>query len=206
MADYPLSVMLTWVLIVPIVPAFLFQYVLPSKIDISGSLPGFLKGLNLKVVGGIAGYCFLVYIAWAVASQYLAIQGEQIQKQWERDQITKGPRYEEWNVKGTVTLNGPLGNTDHPIIALIPAFTWSPANEKNTFHFFGSVPIKRLDLNSTEIGYFKAFVISYENYSPATLDLREVKLTKGKPEITLPPIALARWKGGIEKEQILKRE
>ncbi len=206
MASYPLSLMLTWVLIVPIVPAFLFQYLLPSRVDISGSLPGFLKGLNLKMVGGIAGYCILVYLAWVVASQYIEIQSQEIQKQFERDQIAKGPRYEEWNVKGTVTLNGALGNTEHPIIALIPAFIWSPADQKNTFQFFGSVPIKRLDLNNTEIGYFKAMVISYENYSPATLDLREVKLNKQTSEITLPPISLTQWKGGIEKENILKRE
>jgi len=67
MENVPLSLVLTWVLIVPIIPALIFQYILPSKITISGSLLGFLKGLNLKLAGGIAGYCILVYVAWAVA-------------------------------------------------------------------------------------------------------------------------------------------
>jgi hypothetical protein len=198
MSNYPLSVVLAWVLIVPIVPAFIFQYVLPSTVNISGSLPGFLKGLNLKVVGGIAGYCLLVYVAWAVASAY-------IQGQWEREQIAQGPKYEEWNVKGEVTLDGPLGNTEHPIIGLIPTFEWSQAG-KNTFKFFGSVPIKRLNIKTPQVGYFKALVVSYENFTPTTLDLKEIELPKDNSEITLPAITLSQWKGGNEEEHILKRE
>jgi hypothetical protein len=194
-----LSVILIWILIVPILPAWVFQKLIPSQVEISGPLRGLLQGLNLKVVGGIAGYCVLVYLAWSAAADHM-------DKQWEKERIAQGPKYEEWDVKGKVTLTGPLGNTQHPIIALIPTFTWSPADEKNTFQFFGTVPVKHRDIKNREIGYFKAIVISYENYSPSTVDLKEVKLTKDTSEITLQPVSLTQWKGGVEKESLLKQE
>ncbi len=200
-----LSIVLMWVLIVPIAPALLFQWLIPSQVEISGPLKGLLQGLNLKVVGGIAGYCVLVGIAWFVAADYIAKDREEIQRQFEREQIAQGPKYEEWNVTGKVIVDGPLGNTEHPIIGLIPAFEWSQAG-KNTFKFFGSVPIKRLNIKTPQVGYFKALVVSYENYTPTTLDLKEIELPKDNSDITLPVITLSPWKDGNEEEQIFKRQ
>jgi hypothetical protein len=191
------SIMLIWVLIVPILPAFLFQTLLPSQVEISGPLKGLLQGLNLKVVGGIAGYCVLVGLAWFVATDYL-------ERRWEREQIAEGPKYEEWSVKGEVTIDGPLGDAAFPIIAFVPSFNWTPADEKNTFQFFGSLPIKR-DVNAPQIGHFQAISISYANYRPTTVVLKDIKLTKEKPEVRLPPVLLTQWKGGKEEEHILKK-
>ena len=60
--SYTFLYVLTAVLLLPLIPAFLLYKFLPSKTNVSGPF----KGLNLKLTGAFGGYFLLVLTAIGV--------------------------------------------------------------------------------------------------------------------------------------------
>ena len=105
-ATYTFIYVLTAVLLLPLIPAFLLYKFLPSRTSVSGPF----KGLNLKLTGAFGGYFLLVLTAIGVffpllgneQSKLIEQQNEKI-KQLENTMSSQ----QQWIMKGNIVSTSP---------------------------------------------------------------------------------------------------
>jgi hypothetical protein len=105
-ATYTFLYVLTAVLLLPLIPAFLLYKFLPSKTNVSGPF----KGLNLKLTGAFGGYFLLVITAIGVFFPLLKNeQAKVIEQQNEKIRQLENSisSHQQWVMKGNVVSASP---------------------------------------------------------------------------------------------------
>ena len=104
--SYTFLYVLTAVLLLPLIPAFLLYKFLPSKTNVSGPF----KGLNLKLTGAFGGYFLLVLTAIGVFFPLLKNeQSKLIDQQNEKIKQLESMlgSHQQWTMKGNVVSSSP---------------------------------------------------------------------------------------------------
>ncbi|MEO8766378.1 MAG: hypothetical protein ABI416_18905 [Ginsengibacter sp.] len=105
-ATYTFIYVLTAVLLLPLIPAFLLYKFLPSKTNVDGPF----KGLNIKLTGAFGGYFLLVITAIAVFFPLLkSDQAKIIEQQNEKIKQLENTAsdHQEWVMKGNILSSSP---------------------------------------------------------------------------------------------------
>ena len=105
-ATYTFLYVLTAVLLLPLIPAFLLYKFLPSRTSVSGPF----KGLNLKLTGAFGGYFLLVLTAIGVFFPLLKNeQAKVIEQQNEKIKQLENSlsSHQQWIMKGNVVSTSP---------------------------------------------------------------------------------------------------
>lgn len=89
-------VYLVFVIILPLIPAWIFYYMIPERGGDSADVEGSLFGLNIKFGGAFAGYLILVIVAWNFISDLDNKRGN------EKDASSQ---FEYYTVNGKVDVN-----------------------------------------------------------------------------------------------------
>jgi hypothetical protein len=135
---------LSLVILLPLVPAFLLFWKLPSKADVTGPL----QGLNLKLGGAFAGYFALLLLVF-----------------WTHNIWNPPPAWQVWDVSGTFTdENGAAIQASAPDIALIPGSTNAYPNGMFTL---------RVPIIPTQGGgmSFPSVMVTYQGFQQVTIPL-----------------------------------
>jgi hypothetical protein len=149
-------------LLVPIIPAFIFFYFLPSEANVSGPL----RGLRIKLTGAFGGY-FVLAILILYAPRPKAEQGE------------------VWTVKGGFTDDTPLAKQGEILVTIVePPLIEIPGD--NTFKVL--VPVTQNNGKPR----FPTLIVDRQptgKFAPAVIHLEQMpnfgqhfKLTYDKPE------------------------
>jgi hypothetical protein len=104
--SYTFLYVLTAVLLLPLIPAFLLYKFLPSKTNVSGPF----KGLNLKLTGAFGGYFLLVLTAIGVFFPLLKNeQSKLIDQQNEKIKQLESMlgSHQQWTMKGNIVSSSP---------------------------------------------------------------------------------------------------
>src|SRR5256885_13971987 len=103
---YNFIYLLTAMLLLPLIPAFLLYKFLPSKTSVSGPF----KGLNLKLTGAFGGYFLLVLTAIGVFFPLLKNDQQKVieqQKQRIKELENAVSAKQQWVMKGNVVSTSP---------------------------------------------------------------------------------------------------
>lgn len=136
-------VILAGVILLPLIPAFILFWALPSSADVSGPF----QGLQMKLGGAFAGYFILVVLIFYTKNTI-----------W--DPV---PSYQVWTVTGTVadTNGGPVGPLGAGDISLLP-----PSLTTSNSWFTMDVPVKPGQGGATD---YPTLAITHPGYT--TIDL-----------------------------------
>jgi hypothetical protein len=124
--DYSVIVVMTAVLLIPGICAYVLYSKLPDRTVVTGPF----KGLQIQLTGAFAGYFLLVLIAVTFVFTYLNGQSS-----W-----TEKAEYETWIVKGKITLapGGPKARPKEATISFTPRLF--EVNDDGSFYTVLPVP------------------------------------------------------------------
>ena len=162
------------VILIPLLPAYLLYKTLPATAVVQGPF----KGLNVNLQGAFGGYFVLVLLAFAVAQ---AFQPEDTY-----------PRYEEYELLGSVTLDG---QNDQQLDPRLFEMFMHPRVERvegpigrNNFEWATTLPLSRGDDGSLSWPY-ERLLIEYPGFYTQQLNLRSGEV-QPDGKITFDPIKL----------------
>ena len=153
------------ILILPMIPAFVLYKSLPSRTKVSGPF----KGLDISLTGAFGGYFLLVLLAL----------GHVVYKQEAEKTIASTfPRYETWELLGTLEFSGPPESTDRVDSSLVTlTFHPDPATPgdlqpNNTMDFSARIPVIRKSDGSFEFP-FRSVFFEHDDFHMGTFYVKE---------------------------------
>jgi hypothetical protein len=96
-------IILTTLLLLPLIPAFILYKFLPSKTAVKGPF----KGLNINLTGAFGGYFLLVLISLGLIYTLRNDKLSAELKQAKQDLVTERSKYQQWTMSGRIISNAP---------------------------------------------------------------------------------------------------
>jgi len=134
------------ILLLPLLPAFILFWFLPSSADVQGPL----KGLKVKLGGAFGGYIVGVLLSWQVASSLL-------EPTWS----------DNWNVVAHVKFDGT--STSRPNLSEAVVLVHPPIPDIDPGGLLQiKVPIPRIHIGAIDI---QRLIVAYDGYETVTVPL-----------------------------------
>lgn len=148
--NYILFLFMGIIIIVPIIPAYVFFKILPTK---KSDVEGTFAGLKFKLGGAFAGY-FLIFFVLIMAFNTDLIEIDEENTSWEI-----------WEIEGVVEFEGGVGSTSTLKLIVDPP----------TFRSFGDKIKLRVLSKPGHNGEmeFPDITVSHENFIPAYIEISE---------------------------------
>ncbi len=164
------------VILIPLAPAFILYKLLPSKASVKGPF----KGLDLNLQGAFGGYFVLVLVAFGVMETV-------------RPDADAFPRYEEYDLSGTVVLDNPdVQDLDPRLVRMF----LHPRVERvegpfgpNRFEWATRLPLKR-ERDDTLVFLYETVVMEYPGFFTEQLEIRSGEVQERERKITFDDVAL----------------
>ena len=167
---------LTFVILLPLLPAFVLYKTLPSKASVKGPF----KGLDIRLQGAFGGYIVLVMIAVGIVADQMP------------DPDTF-PKYEEYELLGSLELEGASAEElDRRLVRLI----LHPRIERiegpigsNHFEWVARLPAKR-NYDGTLVWPFQTIMIEYPGYFAEQIGIHSGEVQSDAPRLMFGNITL----------------
>ncbi len=173
---FPILAVVAGVVLIPLVPAFLLYWMLPSEASLSGPL----QGLNLSLTGAFAGYFALVLVV-----------GVPVYRIWN----PFGLAYELFTLSGTVILEAGL---EEPVdsrkirIFLVPrSDSVAGPIGQNQFRWSMTLPVARKPDGGITWPY-DDLLIEYPDLLTEQVDIRSGVVQNEERKVSFDPVTLRR--------------